>query len=134
MECICLGLQYGFAGCGRPYLCAAYVVDYVNKSNRGISNLHQVLVQIKMDNPNLDINNLLRRLGVKMLDAVEICSQEAAWTIFRLAMSEVSRKVTFIPTMPPAERTRVRKSIADMDTHNVAPASTDVWKLNAIQK
>lgn len=60
------------------YCCAAYVVDYINKSNRGISNLHRAIVEIRTENTHLDINNLLRWLGVKVPDTVEMSSQEVA--------------------------------------------------------
>ncbi|KAH9360136.1 hypothetical protein HPB48_016305 [Haemaphysalis longicornis] len=89
---------------------------------------------IKAVIPDLSITSLLRRLHVKVLDVVEVISQEAACIILRLAMPEVSRKVIFIPIMPAAERIRVRKSVAETDADNVAAGSNDVWKFNAIQK
>ncbi|KAL3227187.1 hypothetical protein MRX96_004364 [Rhipicephalus microplus] len=105
-------------GCGRRLLVRCLFVDYANKPDRRIRSWHRAHVQIKADNLDLDNIYLLRGLGVEVLDAVEMSRQEAARNILRLAMYEASRK----------------KSVADMDAHNVVPYSTDVWKLNTIQK
>lgn len=60
------------------YSCAAYVVEYVNKTNRGISNLQRQILQVMNDNPQFDLVDVTRKIGVDMLNAVEITSQEAA--------------------------------------------------------
>ncbi|EEC16187.1 hypothetical protein IscW_ISCW012411 [Ixodes scapularis] len=65
------------------YACATYVVDYVNKSDRGISNFHKAILQMIQGNPDLDYAGVMRMLGVTMLKAVEMSSQEAAWFLPR---------------------------------------------------
>ena len=75
------------------FSCAAYVVEYVNKTNRGISSLHRELVKLQEEHPESDYNDLLKKVSIKMLNAVEMSAQEAAWYLLRQPMSEASRKV-----------------------------------------
>lgn len=55
-------------------------------------------------------------------------SQEAAWYLLRLGMSESSRKVEYVATVWPHERQRVVKSRKEMDEQNLNEEATDVWK------
>ncbi|XP_058839321.1 uncharacterized protein LOC131694833 [Topomyia yanbarensis] len=116
------------------YSCACYLVDYVNKSNRGISGLHRELILLQEQYPDQDYTALLKKVSLKMLNSVEMCAQEAAWYLLRLPMSEASRKIEFLPTMWPHERTRTRKQHKQMDDEGIGEDSTDVWTKNIIQK
>lgn len=49
------------------YACATFIVDYVNKANRGISNLHKAMLKVIKENPDMDYASVLRVLGVNML-------------------------------------------------------------------
>lgn len=86
------------------YSCAAYVADYVNKSERGFSSLHRELVKLRDEYPDMDYDACLKQLGKRILSNVEMCTQEAAWFLLRLPMSEASRQVVFLPTQHPTER------------------------------
>lgn len=77
------------------FSCAAYVVDYVNKSNRGISSFQRELVKLQEEHPDQDYGGLLKLASLKMLNSVEMAAQEAAWYLLRQSMSEASRKVLF---------------------------------------
>lgn len=114
------------------YACASYVVDYVNKADRGMSNLKRAVSDILKENPNDDYEAVIRKLRVDMLKGVEMSAQEAAWFLLRQEMSHKSRDVVYIPTCFPEERVRVRKTREEMD--KIPAASTDVWKLNIVQK
>ncbi|EDS38200.1 conserved hypothetical protein [Culex quinquefasciatus] len=116
------------------YSCASYLVDYVNKTNRGISAFHRELLELQEQYPDYDYQGLLKKLGVRVLNSVEMCSQEAAWILLRLPMSEASRKIEFVPTMWPNERTRCRKRHQQMDDEGLDDDSTDVWTRNIVQK
>lgn len=63
------------------YSCAQYVVDYViyDKTNRGISNLQQKLVEIMNENPDFDIIAATKKLSVNVLNSIEMSRQEAVW-------------------------------------------------------
>ncbi|XP_065077679.1 uncharacterized protein LOC135700938 [Ochlerotatus camptorhynchus] len=116
------------------FSCAAYVVEYVNKTNRGISSLHRDLVKLQEEYPDQDYTALLKKVSIKMLNSVEMSAQEAAWYLLRQPMSEASRKVDFLPTMWPHERIKSRKRSQQMDEEGIEDESTDVWTLNIIQK
>jgi len=70
----------------------------VNKTNRGISNLHRDLIKVRDEYPGKDYADLLKELGIKLLNSVEMSSQEAAWHLLKLEMSHSSREVLYIPT------------------------------------
>ncbi|KAL3208683.1 hypothetical protein MRX96_038863 [Rhipicephalus microplus] len=114
------------------YACATYVVDYVNKADRGMSNLHKAVMQILEEKPEMEYSAIVRSLGVTMLKGVEMSAQEAAWFLLGQEMSEKSREVVYIPTCYPEERVRVRKTNEELA--NVGVSSTDVWKLNIVQR
>ncbi|GFW38163.1 ATP-dependent DNA helicase [Trichonephila clavipes] len=54
-------------------------------------------------------------------------SQEAAWYLLRQPMSRSSREVSYIPTVWPQERHKLRKRKAVMDEENLDENSTDIW-------
>ena len=96
------------------YSCATYVVDYVNKSKRGMSNLHLESNKLGNEYPDKDFTEILGLIDKSTLDSVEISSQEAAWYLLNLHMSESSRQVKYIATVWPHQRERSRKSIEQM--------------------
>ncbi|XP_065304810.2 uncharacterized protein [Dermacentor albipictus] len=118
------------------YACAAYVVEYVNKANRGMSNLHKDLRAVVDESPHSSVTytQALRQLSVKMLKAVEMSAQEAAWYLLGLGMSHASRVVVTANTSWPEERVRIRKSRELMDRDGLDESSTDVWCKTTIQK
>lgn len=65
------------------YSCANYVVEYVNKTNRGISHLHRELIKTKDKFPEKDYVELLKSVSMQMLNSVEMTVQEAAWYLLR---------------------------------------------------
>jgi hypothetical protein len=89
--------------------CAEYVVEYVNKSNKGISNLHRELLKLHEEHLDCDYSKLLTKVNAKMLNAVETSAQEAACYLLRMPMSVCSRIVYFIPNVPPHERHKAHK-------------------------
>ena len=125
-----------------PYLCASYIVDYVNKSNSGMSHLHRELLRIYDGNPEFDQARLLTEVGPKVLRNVEMSAHEVGWYLLRQPMSWASRATVAIPTMIPLrfcklrtdsankgleipqERYKVRKRSSTMDAENLAGCST----------
>jgi hypothetical protein len=116
------------------YSCAAYVVEYVNKPNRGMSHLHRELLKLQEDNPELTEHELMRKIALKMLNAVEMSAQEAAWYLLRQPMSYGSRFVFYIPTVWPHERQKSKKRSEQMEEEGIDDQSTDVWTKNPIQR
>ncbi|KAL3190108.1 hypothetical protein MRX96_020426 [Rhipicephalus microplus] len=113
------------------YACASYVVDYVNKSDRGMSNLKRIVAEILKTNPNDDIEAVIRKLHVDILKRIEMSAQEAACFLLKQDMSHKSREVVYVPTCYPEERVRVRKTRAELEA--LPLGSTDVWKANVVQ-
>lgn len=116
------------------YACAAYVVEYVNKANRGMSNLNRAVQEIVKEKGDMDYTQALRHLGVKMLNAIELSAQEAAWCLLKQDMSEASRKIVFINTAWPEERTHIQKTNTEMAEEGLGKSSTDVWKKTMIKR
>ncbi|XP_044588824.1 ATP-dependent DNA helicase PIF1-like [Cotesia glomerata] len=116
------------------YSCAAYVVEYVNKTNRGISNLQRQIHEIMDENPEFDIVEITRKMSVNMLNTVELTSQEAAWYLLREPMSRSSVSIVYIPTVWPIERQRIRRTQKELDELNIDEDSTSIWKENWFDK
>lgn len=72
------------------YSCAQYVVEYVNKTNRGISNLQRQIIEIMNEHPEFDIVEITRKISVDTIKNVEMTSQEAAWFLLCQPMSKSS--------------------------------------------
>jgi hypothetical protein len=64
------------------YPCAEYV-EYFNKINRGISNLHRELIKLQNEYPDQCYTSLLKVVSLRLLKSVEISSQETEWHFLR---------------------------------------------------
>ncbi|CAH2098562.1 unnamed protein product [Euphydryas editha] len=116
------------------YSCAEYVVEYVNKSARGMGDLRREITTMLREHPDQDYTGQLNALIIKLLNSVEMSAQEAAWYLLRQPMSETSCQVVYIPTVWPTERQRYRKRRQQMDREGIDGDSTDVWTKNIIQR
>ncbi|KAK8759627.1 hypothetical protein V5799_002740 [Amblyomma americanum] len=116
------------------YACAAYVVEYVNKSNRGVSSLNRALRAIFDEDAEnkLTYELALHKLGVRILNGIEMSAQEAAWVLLQFHMSETSTDET--NTVWPEERIRSKKTKDEMDREHLEATSTDIWRKSAIDK
>lgn len=79
------------------YSCAVYMVEYVNKSNRGMGDLHRKLRELSEKNSNADHITLIREVAKKFLNSIDMSVQEAAWFLLQQPMSSASRIVIYIP-------------------------------------
>ena len=85
------------------YACAAYIVSYVSKGQRGMSNLlHRACEEAKRTDS--DIRQQVRRIGNQFLTHVEVGAQEAAYLVLQMPLRRTSRSFIFINTSPPEER------------------------------
>ena len=81
------------------YSCIGYVVDYINKSSRGLSRLlRQCVEDSRRGNHNLRVQ--LRSLSQILYNSSETSAQEAAWCRCRLPMACTSVFVEFISSGP----------------------------------
>ena len=91
------------------YACAVYIVSYINKSAKGMSQLMAEACK-EARKGNKSLKESVRHIGNKFLNATEVSAQEAAYLILQLSMSSKSRKCEFISTSPQNERTFLLKS------------------------
>jgi hypothetical protein len=63
-----------------PHACIAYMVNYINKSNRGQSDLIRAAIE-ESNNGNLTLRQKLSLIGNSFLNSTEVSAQEAAYII-----------------------------------------------------
>ncbi|GFU60100.1 helitron_like_N domain-containing protein [Trichonephila clavipes] len=114
------------------YSCAAYVVEYINKINRGVSNLQRKIIEVMDEHPEFDIFEITRNISINLLNHTEITSQEAAWYLLREPMSKSSTIIVYIPTVWPIERQRIKKTMKALS--ELDDDCTDIWKENWFDK
>jgi hypothetical protein len=114
------------------YSCAAYVVEYVNKTNKGVSHLQRKIIETMNEHPEFDIVEITKNISANILNHTEITSQEAAWYLLRETISKTSVGIVYIPTVRPTERQRIRKTIEELS--KVEDDCSDVWKENWFDK
>lgn len=110
------------------YSCAAYIMEYVNNTNHGISDLQRNITEIMDEHPEFDIIEITRKMSINIVNTVEITSQEAAWYLLREPMSKSSSVVVYIPTIWPVERQRIRKTQKELGEMNIDDDATNIWK------
>ena len=60
------------------------VVEYVNKSNRGMIQLYRELIKLHEEFPDCDTQQLLTKLGLRVLNSIEMSAQEADELSFKV--------------------------------------------------
>lgn len=88
----------------KEYSCVAYVIEYVYKTNKGVSNLQRKIIEVMDEHPEFNIFEITKHLSIHLLNQTEMTSQEAAWYLLREPMSKSSTAIKFIPTIWPIER------------------------------
>lgn len=107
------------------YGAACYIIDYINKSDRGMSTLlRNVANEIKEG--NFTLQKSLQKLSNTFHNNSELCIQEACYNILQLPMSRSSEVCIFISTFPPDQRVHMVKSSGRLQ--NLPPESTDVFE------
>ncbi|CAF1560346.1 unnamed protein product [Rotaria magnacalcarata] len=107
-----------------PYACLTYCVNYISKSENGMSKLlREALNELKKGN-----HTVKERLGVlanKFLNSSEISAQEAVYHILSIPLSINSRSTIFINTNRPENRISIVKS--DEILQKLDPDSKDIF-------
>lgn len=110
------------------YACAAYVVSYISKSRRGMSNLmYEACKEARQGNKGLQ--QQVRHIGNKFLSHMEVCAQETVYLLLQLSIHSCTKSFVFINTSPCETRTFLLKShdiFAEMPEN-----STDIQSDNA---
>ncbi|XP_050310997.1 uncharacterized protein LOC126746701 isoform X2 [Anthonomus grandis grandis] len=96
-----------------PYGCCTYIVNYINKSQRGVSDiLMKTMEEIKKG--NLDVKGKLKSLAAAFLNASEVSAQEAAYSVLQLPMHDTCTSYVYIHTNPIKERTKMLKPLTEL--------------------
>ncbi|GBO45401.1 hypothetical protein AVEN_47401-1 [Araneus ventricosus] len=91
------------------YAVVSYLVDYINKSGRGLSRILRNCVEAVSSQKSC-LKECLTAVANPFINSVETSAQEAAWSILELPMSQMSEDTIFIPTSRQENRTRIVKS------------------------
>ena len=96
------------------YACAMYIVSYISKAQKGMSELLQKACAEAKEG-NSSIKRQVRDIGNKFLNSVEISAQEAVYITLQLPMRKSCRQVVFINTSPPGERVELLKPMSEIE-------------------
>lgn len=91
-----------------PYACAAYIVSYISKGQRGMSNLLSTACR-ESKNASSNIRDQVRKVGNTFLNHVEVGAQEACYLVLQMPLRRSSRDVVFVDTNPESERVTLMK-------------------------
>jgi len=110
-----------------PFACCSYIINYINKSQRGISKLmREAAIDIRRG--NLSIR---QKLGQKFFSGTEIFALEAVCCCLGLALSESSNKCVHVNTFPPEQQVRMlRPSVLQ----NMPQNSTDIFQKGLLDR
>ena len=114
-----------------PYACISYIVSYISKGQRGLSNLlYEACKEAKAKDS--DIRQQVRRIGNQFLSHVEIGAQEAAYLVLQMPLRRSSRDVVFIDTNKQENRTILLKPFSDLK--EMLESSTNVESDSALKR
>ena len=110
------------------FSCVSYIVSYISKGQRGMSNLLSDASREAKDRAS-GVRDQVRSVCNKFLTHVEIGAQEAVYLLLQIPLRKSSRAVKFINTSPPEERTvllkpndvleKMAKNSTDIETDNI---------------
>ncbi|XP_046974744.1 uncharacterized protein LOC124541014 [Vanessa cardui] len=112
-----------------PFACSVYIVDYINKTDRGMSNLLRAAVE-EAKNGNANIKESLRAISKVFLNSSEISAQEAIYCLAGLPLSRASEADIYINTGHPNERVGILKPMETLKSLNAS--STDIFQKNLL--
>ncbi|PIK45760.1 hypothetical protein BSL78_17400 [Apostichopus japonicus] len=112
-----------------PYACAMYIVSYISKGQRGMSNLMQRATTEAREG-NTDIKQQVRHIGNKFLNHVEMSAQEAVYLVLQMSLRKASRQFVFVNTSPPEDRTILMKPLNIFITCQITLQILNVWDLS----
>ena len=97
-----------------PYGCGMYVVGYISKGQRGMSDLlRHACEDARKDGGTL--KSQVRAIGNKFNRYIEISEQEAVYLVLQIRFRKSSRASIFINTSPPEERPFLLKTSSDLE-------------------
>lgn len=114
------------------YACVIYLVDYMQKSDKGLSKLLYQL-QADLKKKNSPVKDQLKAVVHLFVNKSETSNQEIDYHLLSLPLSMGSRKCQYINTSPKVERTRMLKGKEMLEfMAQFSPDSTEIFVLNVI--
>ena len=114
-----------------PYACAVYIVSYISKSQKGMSNLLHAAAK-EARNGNLDIKRQVRHIGNVFSNSLEVSAQEAVYLVLQMPLTKSTRDVTFINTSTQDKLIQLLKSKCALD--ELPDQSTDIMSDNIFKR
>ena len=112
-----------------PFGMIEYILNYVTKAQKGISIIMDQACK-EACSGNMDLKASVCHIGNAFLNVVETPQEEAATLVLQIPITRMSRKVVFIPTSHPDERTFLLKDYETLKEMN--PESHDIKSHNII--
>lgn len=113
------------------YACIGYIVDYINKANRGLSRLLRQVVE-DFNKGNYSLREKLKAISSVLFNSTEISAQEAAWIRLQMPMTSSSTVVEFIHSGPIKNRHKMLKSNDELRA--LDENSTEILKKGPIDR
>ena len=114
-----------------PYGCASYIVGYISKSQRGMSEQLDAAAKEALKG-NFDLKKQVRHIGNVFSNCVEVSAQEAVYLALQIPLTKYTRDIVFINTSTPEERIFLLKPKSVLD--DLPAESTDIESDNIIQR
>uniref|UniRef100_A0A0K8UM16 Uncharacterized protein n=1 Tax=Bactrocera latifrons TaxID=174628 RepID=A0A0K8UM16_BACLA len=109
--------------------CCSYIINYIKKSNRGVSTLLRQAME-EINDGNFSIKRKLQHIGNKFVNGSEISAPEAAYNILGLHLSEATNGEIFINTSHPNNQVRILKPRRELNA--LQENSTNIYVPSAL--
>ena len=111
--------------CLDPYSVVSYIVNYINKENRGLS-LNLATVTRECESEKKSIRETIKKLGNVFLNTSEISVQECVYVLLGMSLTHQSVDVEIVNTAVPEKRVKVVKNPGELV--GTRDESTDIFK------
>ena len=112
-----------------PYGLVHYLVNYINKAQRGMSNAMRDIRDRMMQSGQEGLRELMKSIGKAFVDTHEVSAQEAVFTCLGIPQCHSSVACIFVNTSPVEERTRILKSPQELKKLALeSPNSHDIYE------
>ncbi|XP_060571280.1 uncharacterized protein LOC132729522 [Ruditapes philippinarum] len=95
------------------YSCVSYIVSYISKGQRGLSNLLRDACNEARELDS-DVRQQVRRIGNQFLSSVEIGAQEAVYLTLQMPLRRCTRDIVYVDSNKPDERTSLIKPLTEL--------------------
>ena len=98
-----------------PYACVSYIVSYISKGQRGLSNLLADAC-FEAQSKDTNIREQVRRIGNQFLTNIEIGAREAVYLVLQMPLRRCTRQVIYVDTNQSNDRTSMIKPFSQLQS------------------